>query len=82
MAKKLDRSRDFGTIQGDDQGRMFEQDGVFFCGDGSAWAEPVAAAEPKKTGKGKATAAPAADSVDDGAVAGELDQVAAQLQAD
>lgn len=79
MAKKLDRSRDFGTIQGDDQGRMFEQDGAFFTGDGSAWAEPAAAAESKKAGKGKA-AAPVADSVDDGAVAAVLDQVDAQMQ--
>lgn len=77
MANKLDRSRDYGTIQGDDQGRMFEQDGAYFTGDGSEWSAP---SEPKKAGKGKAAAAPAADTVDDGAVAAELDQVDAQLQ--
>lgn len=33
----LDRKRDFATIVGDDEGRMFEQDGKFFNGDGTPW---------------------------------------------
>lgn len=76
MARKLDRSRDFGIIQGDSEGRMFEQDGVYFLGDGSEWSAP---AESKKAGKGKA-AAPAPEPVDDGATAAVMNQLAAQLQ--
>lgn len=35
--KTLDKKRDFGTITGDDQGRMYEQDSCFFTADGSEW---------------------------------------------
>lgn len=33
----LDRQRDFGTITGCDQGRLYEQDHAFFNADGSEW---------------------------------------------
>lgn len=33
----LDRSKSYGTIMGDTEGRAFEQDGKFFCANGSAW---------------------------------------------
>lgn len=60
MARKLDRSRDFGSIQGDSQGRVYEQDGVFFSADGTEWADL------KK--RGKKEAAP----VDDDQLAAQL----------
>jgi hypothetical protein len=75
MAKKLDRSRDFGTIVGDDQGRRFEQDGVFFLGDGSEWTDPAGVKKDKPApAKAKAApvAAPVSPAVDD--------QLTAQLQ--
>lgn len=37
MAKALDRSKPFGSIFNDDQGRFYEQDGEFFVADGSQW---------------------------------------------
>ncbi len=33
--KTLDRTKDYSTVMGDDQGRVFEQDGVFFRSDGT-----------------------------------------------
>jgi len=41
----LDRSRPFGSIINDRQGCVFEQDGNFFNGDGSAWIDPAAPAK-------------------------------------
>lgn len=38
--KKLDRKQDFGTITGDDQGRVYEQNYTFFTADGSEWVDP------------------------------------------
>lgn len=63
----LDRSRPFGTIFGDDAGRMFEQDGQYFRGDGSRWSDPAAPApvadKPATPAKkaGTKPAAPVAD---------------------
>lgn len=49
-APTLNRARPFGTISGDEYGRMYEQDHMFFMADGSKWIEPdpvpVAAALP------------------------------------
>lgn len=53
MAATLDRSRPFGSIANDPEGRFFEQDGAYFGADGSAWVEQGAA--PAR----KAKAAPA-----------------------
>lgn len=75
MAKTLDRTRDFGIIQGDDQGRMFEQDGTFFAGDGAEWTEPK-----RRGGKASQATVEQPVPVDDGATAAVLDQVDAQLQ--
>lgn len=36
-AKGLDRSQPHGQIFGDDQGRIWEQGGRYFHGDGSPW---------------------------------------------
>ena len=41
--KTLDRTRDYGSIGGDSQGRVFEQDETFFCADGTEWGIPRAA---------------------------------------
>lgn len=49
----LDRKRDFASIVGDDEGRMFEQDGKFFSGDGTPW-------KPRKEGAQQPAAAKAA----------------------
>lgn len=40
MAKKLDKERDYAVIVGDDQGRLYEQDSLYFGSDGSEWVEP------------------------------------------
>ena len=37
---KLDRTREFGTITGDTEGRFFEQDHLYFTSDGSEWVNP------------------------------------------
>ena len=34
---KLDKSKPYGTVFGDNQGRVFDQDGEYFRGDGSLW---------------------------------------------
>lgn len=56
---QLDRSRPFGTIFNDDEGRFFEQDGKFFGVRGEPWVPPageeeVAAPAPVKAHKPKA----------------------------
>lgn len=42
--KKLDKSKPYGIVSGCDQGRVYEQDNVFFNGDGTEWADPDAQA--------------------------------------
>jgi hypothetical protein len=37
----LDRDSPYAVVEGDDQGRAFEQNGVFFKLDGSEWTEPA-----------------------------------------
>lgn len=37
----LDKSRPYATITGDDQGRLYEQDGQFFTGTGALWQPPA-----------------------------------------
>lgn len=72
----LDRSRPYAAVIGDDQGRMFEQGGQYFRGDGSPW-EPSGASAPAA-----AKAAPASKraKVEEApAPAGADDQLAAQL---
>lgn len=69
---QLDRLRDFGVIMGDDQGRMFEQDGNYFTGDGEQWAEPAA----RSTRKAPAAPAMPAQGGDDNKA-----QLDAQLKA-
>lgn len=39
-SQKLDKSKPFGTITGDTEGRVFEQDGRFFYADGKPWRDP------------------------------------------
>lgn len=78
MATSLDRTKPFGTIFGDEAGRMYEQDGAYFLGDGSPWQAPEAAAgdvaAPKAGGKkGKADAAPESPA-DDSQLAAQLGQ--------
>jgi hypothetical protein len=46
-APTLNRARPFGTISGDEFGRMYEQDHQFFMGDGSLWSEPERAPVPE-----------------------------------
>jgi len=41
MAKTLDKQKPFGTIHGDDQGRAYVQDGVYFDGEGNEWQAPA-----------------------------------------
>lgn len=42
--KKLDRSRVYGTIHGDDAaGRVYEQDGTFYNSRGEEWTPPPVA---------------------------------------
>lgn len=36
----LDRTKDFGTVIGDSEGRCYEQDGQFFGSDGEPWNAP------------------------------------------
>jgi hypothetical protein len=72
MAATFDRSRPYGSVFGDLEGRMYEQDGQFFRGDGSLWTPPATAdavdapaakATPKASAK-KAAADPAPATVD------------------
>ena len=46
--RTLDKNRPYAQIVGDDEGRMFEQDGHFFMASGALWVPPEApaAAEP------------------------------------
>lgn len=59
----LDRSRPFGSVNNDREGRFFEQDGVFFGADGALWhpaapdAAAVAGAPAPRLAKGKAAPA-------------------------
>lgn len=69
--KTLDKTQPYGQIVGDDQGRFFEQDGLYFHGDGSEWIDPAADAvvkakvERAKTAAVKAVkAVPAVKAVD------------------
>ena len=78
MAKTLDRSKPHGIVWGDDQGRAYEQDGVFFTATGDLWQPPPEAGDdlPAAPTKRKAAAAPAAEP----AAAGEVDsELAAQM---
>lgn len=52
----LDKSKPYGTIYGDQEGRAFEQDGKYFESSGKPWA-------PEKPAE-KAPAKPAAKPVD------------------
>lgn len=45
---KLDRTKDFASVIGDDQGRVYEQGHHFFRADGSLWHDPHKPA-PKET---------------------------------
>lgn len=49
--KTLDKKRDFGTITGDEQGRMYEQDNCYFTADGSEWQDPAQPRREVKTAK-------------------------------
>lgn len=40
MATKLDRKREFAQVCGDDQGRVYEQDGKYFVASGDLWVDP------------------------------------------
>ncbi len=51
--KKLDKTQPFATIYGDTEGRVYEQDSLYFRGDGTLWVDPAA---PK--GKPNVTPAP------------------------
>lgn len=48
MAAELDRSRSYGIISGDTEGRAFEQDDQFFMADGSLWGSGAKPAPAKK----------------------------------
>lgn len=74
MATTFDRKKPFGTIYNDDQGRMYEQDGNFFRGDGSLWTDPEAADAPKPATGKKTASKPAA-----GESPAADDQINAQL---
>jgi len=70
MARTLDRSQPFGTITGDDEGRAYEQDGVFFLATGELWQPaPDAGADLAPAKPKKAKPEPAAET---GAVDAEL----------
>lgn len=45
MARTFDRTKPYGTVHGDD-GRAYEQNGVYFDAQGKEWVEP---APPPKT---------------------------------
>lgn len=76
MAKKLDRSRDFGEIMGSDNGAAFVQDEILFDASGNELV--IAGATPPK----KATAAPVPKKATAAPVKPEVpaDQVTAQLE--
>lgn len=63
----LDKTKPYGIIGGDNDGRAFEQDGVFYTGSGEVWQPPAAEGEapaaPVKTGKPR-KAADAPNAVD------------------
>jgi hypothetical protein len=65
---ELDRSRAFGEIYGDEEGRRFEQDGQFFDGTGKL----ITSEAPKPRRKPVVTETPVVDPAG-------LDQAAAQL---
>ena len=71
MTKKLDRKKSFGEIFGDDEGRRYEQDGVFFD------ANEEAIVTEKAVPKGKRK--PAADDPTAPAPAETTDQLESQL---
>lgn len=79
--KKLDKSKPHGHIFGDDQGRIYEQDGAFFNGDGTPWRDPAkkeGAAERAAREKAEAEAA-AAEAERLKAEGGADDQLSKQL---
>jgi hypothetical protein len=70
--KNLNKKEPYGTVVGCDQGRAFEQGGVFFNGDGTEWQPPVdgdpdadghAPLKPRKQPTVKPAAAPKAGKV-------------------
>lgn len=74
--KTLDKTKPYGQIQGDDQGRIYEQDHTYFTGDGMEWVDPSgvkveakAAKTDKMTVKASVALQPPAD-----------DQLSAQLK--
>lgn len=82
MSTKLDRSKPYGAIHGEAQGRRYEQDGRYFCADGSQWRDPSAkesAAERAAREKAEAEAELAAKAK--AAEEGEDDQLSKQLGA-
>lgn len=40
MSNKLDKSKPYGHIVNDSEGRVFEQDGRYFTGEGKPWRDP------------------------------------------
>jgi hypothetical protein len=70
----LDRSRDHASVYGDDQGRMWEQDGKHFNGDGSPWRDPSG-----RKAAPAAAPAPAAEAAALGSTAAD-DQLSQQLR--
>lgn len=45
--KELDRNRPYSQVIGDDQGRHYHQDGVYFDHEGNEHGAPVRAPKPK-----------------------------------
>lgn len=79
-APSLDRSRPFGTVSGDSEGRIYAQGEHFFHADGTLWSPPASAeAAPEAPAKvaTKKKGAPAADP----ATAAVDDQLDAQMGA-
>lgn len=61
MGKTLDRSKEFGTVWGDDTGRAFSQDGLYFDGQGNEIAGDRQTIATKATSKPAAPAPTATD---------------------
>lgn len=70
---RLDRNQPHAQVYGCEQGRIWEQGGRFFNGDGTPWRDPSGKTAPTPTPTPAVAATPDAEPVED-------DQLSAQLK--